>query len=1178
MAEYRNKSDFSGTAHKEGGDKFILDRYAVVTPNYSQYQDLTTGKYNINDCKAKISYSGGKYWGDSNLASGYSYQLHQGWSYNTFNTGNTRGDGLANLSQSGWVWCDGWSTTETWYGGGEFEVDLSRDGTKNIYFNFGTRRSEPFIEGNGAHPSWMITISFEKCPKRIELKDPTINVRSQTQIKGSVNCDSFGVPLERIDNRLQKVQSPYSYGNDVIGDGWHGEGDYASFDYKNLTANTQYELHTHAHASSYNDYPSNGNQEGTIVRTTRHWTLPQVGSATVSVSMKSATSFDWSRTDGGTWITTKKLYRIRYKQSTSSSWTTTNWSENTSGTISGLSSGKIYNVQIQPQAKGGGGDTVDGEWSATVNVQLGKLWTVTKITSTGSEKTKINGLAITAKDGVPAITAYQFRIRKNGTTNWTTSNATTTNSWDATGLSPNTKYDVQGRVQNVVGWSEWSSSFTFYTKPSAGTTSAQCVRNRDLGKLSIKVNTGGTWAPAANSYQIRYKLSTVNTWTEVTASSNQTQVISNLTQKTDYQFQVRARTGTGVDGSSTDWSAWSSTITVKTVKTNNINDVEWIDSTTNSVNVKVTYTNEYPNANRIYYALTPMSSTSQNRVTNMFVSTSASPTTFKITKNYQNNALTPNTEYKCYIFVNQYKANADWYTAGLDLLKSTYSIFVATKPNVGTITNVKCIKNNDYKSLTIHAEKSGTWSQYAGWQYRYKVSSAADSTFTLWSNTTTGDKVINDLKPGETYSIQVRGSTGEAADNNIYYSGITTLTIKVVKRPTIQLSINSITTNKVKLVAKIVDKGYPELNKLYWNYASNSFITLSYVPGTYIQQGVTNTSDIKTTNVFEYTLYKQAMYDLRVDAHQYKAGSDWYTAGIDNKTQFIYKDVELSLYSSRSDRLKTYQGGFKQVDKFRYYTNKWNYTGQAKDNKNSTNEYEFAYCKNFNNLYDASGWFSDSTGPHAHNQYVKDNFKVYVPLHDNVRKDISTAYGGNLLPIKLNIDFRKLSTSNLYFNNHFEYKVNKNSISLKLKDNITLTNNWVHVLNISNLQDFVNILDMDAIYIEYNVNVIPVSGDSNKIGSAYIDYTNFEGGDQHVAELISKFDNSKSRYLICIPTLICKDYEKQEKYQHFYNGVIRFNINNQHGHSFEICKKGSIINFSNFGFYALNKQLADTTK
>lgn len=1182
MAEYSNRGDFSGTAYKAGGDKFTLNRYASTTPNYSQYQQLTTGRYNINDAKVTVSYGAGSYWGDSNLALGYSYQLHQGWSGSPIVTGNTRGDGVANLSQSGWVWCGAYSTTSTSHGGGSFDVSLSRDGNKTIYFNFGTRRSDPFIEGNGAHPSWVITITFEKCPKRFELKNPSLSVRSATQIKGSVSYEGYGITPSRIDSRLQKVQSTYSYGNDVIG-GWHGDGDHSAFDYTNLSANTQYELHSFVLNSDFNDTANNGNQEGNTVRTTRHWTLPIVGTATLTVSMVSSTSFKWTATATGSWTTTSKYFKIRYRQKGVTTWTEGSWTTDTSGTITGLTAGKKYEVQLQPRAHGGGGDNVDGSWTGTKEVQLGVLWTVTGITSTGHTTTAINGLASTSKDGNPAKTNYQFRIKKDGTTTWTTSSSLTTNSWNATGLTANTKYNVQARVCNAVGWSNWSSTVNFYTSPIAGTASASCVRNRDLGKLNIKVNTAGTYSPAANNYQIRYKKNGTTTWTEVTASSNQTQTLSNLSQNTNYDIQVRARTNTGLDGT-TAWSAWSSTITVKTVKTVVQNDVEFMSNTASSVTVKVSYTENYPNATRIYYALARPTDTPPNIVSGMYVTTSSSPKTFTISKDAYNKNLVANEAYILYTWVNQYKSTTDWYTSGLDLYSNKLQTFVATKANVGTISNVKCIKNNDYKSLTIHAEKSGTWSVYAGWQYRYKISTADNSKYTIWSDATTGDKIITNLVAGETYTIQVRGTTGMAQDTIQYYTDITTLTVKVAKRPTIELSINSITTDKVKIIAKVIDKGYPELNSILWNYASNSYITPSYVPGTYIQQNLT--SSIITTNVYEFTLYKQAMYDFKIEGRQYKSGADWYTAGIDNKTPFYIKDIELSLYSGRTDRLKAYNGSFKNVNKFYHYSdNKWNYDGQRTDNKNSTNMYQLAYCKDFYNINASRAWFGNSSDPSAHDNYVTQNFKTYVPMFDNVRKDISTAYGGNLLPKKLNIDFTKLNifsdmniastTSGLCIDPNFDYKINKNSVSLKLKNDFSSNIGYQPMFYISGLQNYVSFTEADNVYIEYNVNVIPVSGDSNRIGSAYVDYDNYESPSTHCGETIgfSSADGSKSRYLLCIPVKLCKDFEDRESYIHTFLGRIRFLDNSNVDTCFKILKTGSIINFSNFGFYYMSKKL-----
>lgn len=1164
MADYSGRGDFSGTAYKAGGDNFTLDRYAVTTPNYIEWQRVTPGRYNIDNCQVNVNYTGGRYWGDANLASGYSYQLHQGWSYNYIVTGNVRGDGANNLSESGWIWCNAWSTTDTWHGGGDFTVNLSREGTKTIYFNFGTRRSAPFEEGNGAHPSYVITINFERCPKRYVLKDPNITTRTSNRIAGSVQYDADGVTPTRIDSRLQKVQPSYSYGNDVIG-GWHGQGDHSWFDYTGLNANTQYELHSHVVNSDYNDTPSNGNQEGTIVRTTRHWTLPIVGSATVTTSMNSATAFNWSRTDGGTWVASSRYYRIRYRQKGTTSWTTTGWSTNTSGIISSLTAGKIYEVQIQPRAHGGGGDNVDGSWSGTSEVQLGVKWTVTGITSSGHTYNSINGLSSISKDGNPGKTNYQFRIKKDGTSTWTTSSSLTINLWDATGLQPNTKYNVQARVYNAVGWSDWSSTVNFYTSPKAGTASASCVRNNTTNSLNIKVNVGGTYTPDKDRYQIRYKFYTDTNWTTLSDSANQTQTVSGLLSDSTYDIQVRARTAKGLDGTYA-WSNWSSSIRIRVVKPAKITDAMFVSNTINSVTVEVSYQNNYPNANRIYYALVPVGTSNPGRITNMFVATSQTKTSITINKDYQNNPLQPDTAYICYVIVNQYKSGSDWYTAGLDLNSSSYDFYTATSVNVGTLSNISCIRNNTYDSLTIKADKAGTWTIYAGWQLRYKKLSQSDSDYTLWTAASKDNKVMSGLIAGETYKIQIRGTTGIVNDIKQYYSPVYELTVKVAKRPTLQLSINSITTNKVKITAKITDRGYPEVNSIVWHYASNSFITLTYVPNTFVQASTTNINSTNTSATYEYTLYKQAMYDFKVEARQYKSGADWYTAGIDNRTAFTIRDIELSLYSGRTDRLKVSQNGtLKTIDKI-YHTKNgttWEYDGQRKDSNNSKSSMQWAYINTFENVNYRANWFYGDGNSHKNNELVKQNFETYIPMVDNVRKDICTAYGGNLLPNKLDLDFTKLdsSLSLTTDTNYFDIKKSKNALSLKYKKaNTILNTTYVNVINMSGFSKLLNMNLIKNMYIEYNVNIIANNSDDANIGSMYYKYISVEDPTKTRGEIITKPIN-KSRFLVAIPvnTMLEMNY----RFDQFIFCVFK----NTGGFAFNAKNAGTIINFSNFGIY-----------
>lgn len=930
--------------------------------------------------------------------------------------------------------------------------------------------------------------------------------------------------------------------------------------------------------TSYGGYanPSGGVGSNITINVPKYVAAQKPTTTAISVSNISTTGAKITGTHNNNGSTIDK-YTFSYRK-VNGTWNDSEVTSN-SRTLSGLTPNTKYEYRARAHNAVGWGDYKSGSY----------FWTkplANKPTVSCTARGTTTATVVVTKNSTnyPDINLYNLNYKKNADSSWTDKSDQSSNSFSLTGLSPNTKYDIRGQTRTGTGgdgttaWSAWSDTVSFYTKPQAGTANASCVRNRDLGKLNIKVNTAGTYTPAADTYQVRYRKKGTANWTEVTASTNQTQTLSNLTQSQEYDIQVRARTKTGVDGSSTDWSSWSSTYNVKTVKTVVQDDVEFISNTTNSVTVKVSYTENYPNATRIYYALARPTDTPPNIVSGMYVTTSSSPKTFTISKDASNNNLVTNEAYILYTWVNQYKSTTDWYTSGLDLYSNKLQTFVATKANVGTISNVKCIKNNDYKSLTIHAEKSGTWSVYAGWQYRYKVSTADDSKYTVWSDATIGDKIITDLTAGETYTIQVRGTTGMAQDTVQYYTDVTTLTIKVAKRPTIELSINSITTDKVKIIAKVTDKGYPELNSILWSYASNSYITSSYVPNTYVQQSTTNT--VATSNVYEFTLYKQAMYDFKIEGRQYKSGADWYTAGIDNKTPFYIKDIELSLYSGRTDRLKAYNGSFKNVNKFYHYSdNKWNYDGQRTDNKNSTNTVQFVYCKDFDKINTHLDWFGDSTSTSGHNSYVKENYKVHIPMFDNVRKDISTAYGGNLLPHKLNVDFTKLdignetSNASISIHSYYNYKISKNAISLKLKNDISLTS-YIEMLRICKLNNLIDFNSIDYMYVEYNVNIIPASGDTNKTGGVYTDYSNYASPSSHCGEIISRCASNSAngtRYLICIPIVISKEYENRESYLHKFIGSIRFNAHDGTDWCFNMKKANSIINFSNFGFYYLPK-------
>lgn len=768
-------------------------------------------------------------------------------------------------------------------------------------------------------------------------------------------------------------------------------------------------------------------------------------------------------------------------------------------------------------------------------------------------------LSGTFDDKGGTIDKYTFGYRKVGDSNWS-DREVTSNSRSLTGLTPNTRYEVRARAHNETGWGSYKSGIYFWTKPQAGTASAQCVRNNTTNSLNIKVNTAGTYSPAVNRYQIRYRLSGSSTWTTMTDSANQTQTISGLTTGSTYEIQVRARTSTGLDGT-TAWSNWSSSISIRVVKKSTITDIEFLSNTIDSVTIRVSYTNGYPNANRIYYALVPAGSTiptDPGRISNMYVATSSSPTTITINRDYQGNALAINRKYVGFIIVNQYKSGSEWYTAGLDLNSDTSELVISTSVNVGTMTNVKCVRNNTYNSLTIHAENSGNWTVYAGWEYRYKKSS--DSSYDLyWSDYDKNDKIISSLEPGETYNIQIRGTTGSVSDSAIYYSDIYELTIRVVKKPQMTLEIYHIRKNKIGIKGKITDTGYPDVTKLQWIYKSPSYITLSYSPNTEVIANTVNFSGtINPIQNYVFTgLYNTAKYNIVAALTHYKSPSEWYTAGLDHRIDFGINDIELAMYNTRTSRLKGYSSNWKDVN----YIKSWDGSSWKNGGTDKNSESHLPIQQIWGNIRygnpDLLANFNTNSSANL------EKLNIWYPGVDPVRFKSSSeednAYGGNLFPDSIEIDFTSLkSEGNVTFNtSRYTVQTSGNSFSMKLNSNGSVSSESLMSLIVplpSNQQ-------IDQVYVEYCQNIIPYNSDSADRSSLIGRYSlngDYQSGNNNIRFI--NFTTTQTRFLAAYPIQLYKDDGYSLVRLEFYNGT-------SHPSFSKMTKAGTIFNISNFKIY-----------
>lgn len=968
-------------------------------------------------------------------------------------------------------------------------------------------------------------------------------------------------------------------------------------------------------------------------------------------------------------------YRFKYRKDDTASWTELNETTSNSASLSSLTPNTKYWLGAKAHNEAGWGNYKE-------DVSFFTKPKANKPTVSASD-IKYNSFKITVtknSTNYPDINYYGASYRKDGTSSWTNFSNQASNEFTASNLLPNTKYYIKGKTRTKTGldgstaWSVDSDEVVVYTKPKAGTSTIACVRNNTTNSLNIKVTPVGntsnastsTYVPSANTYQVRYRVSGTANWTESGTSTNQTITLSSLTANSNYEIQGRSRTGVGIDGTSTAWSNWSNSITVRVVRKATINTVEYnnINNST-KINLTITYQNDYPAANRIYYAVVPQTiSSNPGKISGMYFSTTGSPCTINIVKDYQGNALLPNTKYYVWIYVNQYKSASDWYTAGLDLYSDVEMLPIVTQPDIGTLKDIKCVQNNTYNSLTFSATKNGTWSKYAGWEYRYKKTSELDSNYSYWSgNPNTNNKTISNLTEGESYDIQIRGSTGTVNDSMTYYSQTYKLTVRVVRKPKITIELVRLKENEIGIKGIITDKGYPEVTRLDWQYSSNSFITLTYVPGTWNTFKTINFgSSITTSQNCTFTnLYHFAMYNVRAKLTQYKTGSQWYTAGLNHSFDFDINNIELAMYNSRTSRLRANNSGWKQVKNLKTWNGTtWVDAGNNINSPSGTTKYgdvnkDGVIDTDDSNLVlkhaahnitlnseqltigdvnkdgkvdaldsvDILKYYKDGITPTGsrvgkymasnpsiisdqiwgksyyqdniritnfykngdlvgNNQEMIDRFEVWIPGIDRVRWKGQTtsdnAYGGNLFDNKLSIDLSTLQTSDVDHNlpylsldiSTFEYKFNKNSISCKLKNNLTNPASLYTIFSIRGLSRVLPLSIINNVYIELCSDVIPKGDDKALTLIPHNKMISKENPNSNRAIIIytRKNENEKfTRQLVSLPINILENLGLGYSFDsiEFFND---FRTVNSVDHStIKIKNSGSIVNISNLNIY-----------
>jgi hypothetical protein len=261
-----------------------------------------------------------------------------------------------------------------------------------------------------------------------------------------------------------------------------------------------------------------------------------------SITTNSAT-LNWAA------VTGFSSYNVRYKPTSSSTWTTTTSTTN-SRAISGLTASTAYEFQIQTVCSG-----ASGTYTASANFA-----TLTPCGNTSSlSATSITTNSATLNwSSVSGVTSYNVRYKPTISSTWTTTTSTT-NSRAISGLTASTSYEFQ--VQTVCS----GASGTYTASANFTTLSSTTCGTPVTNAASSITSTGATlsWAAVtgASTYSLRYRVNGTTTWTTV-SNSTTSRVVFLLSASTTYEFQV-ASVCSGTTG------AFSSSRTFTTLTSSN---------------------------------------------------------------------------------------------------------------------------------------------------------------------------------------------------------------------------------------------------------------------------------------------------------------------------------------------------------------------------------------------------------------------------------------------------------------------------------------------------------------------------------------------------------------------------------------------------------------------------------
>ena len=329
-------------------------------------------------------------------------------------------------------------------------------------------------------------------------------------------------------------------------------------------------------------------------------------------------------------------------------------------------------------------------------------------------------------------------------------------------------------------------------------------------------------------------------------------------------------------------------------------------------------------------------------------------------------------------------------------------------------------------------------------------------------------------------------------------------------------------------------------------------------------------------------LYHYARYNIRAKLIQQESNLDWYTSGIDYEYTYDVNDIEL--YDNRTDRLKGYNKNWKKVSSLKSKdVSGWVDLGTNEEESEINPRSNQIWSRlNYNNSEMETGmWLSQDKSHYDSTKFIQD-YSIWVPALEPITfkayNKEDNGYGGKLFKNYYDINFDTLQTTDtnqtkpyLILSDMFEFVKNKNSLSAKLKNNIT-DNTMRSIFDLRGLDRIINLNTIKNIYLEYSIDVLPVGSDSSYIGSLVCNFWSKDSGGPGLNDpyfFMNANGTNKSYHKFLIPIPVREALELDSGYVFHRISVFNNPLKSYDKH-FWLNTKGSIINISNFKLYYTN--------